>query len=81
MAERLTAAGLRVDGDFRDESVRKKVKVAVLNMIPYVVVIGPREAAGGDLHIKRLGGSDFDLPVDYFISFLRKKIDRKAIDY
>ena len=81
LGERLAAAGLRVDGDFRDETVRKRVKVATLDLVPYVVVIGEREAAGGELHVKRLGGEDFDLPAEYFIRYLQKKVARKALRY
>lgn len=81
LGERLRAAGLQVDGDFRDETVRKRVKVATLDLVPYTIVIGAKEAAGGELHIKRLGGEDFELPEGYFVKFVQKKVASKAIAY
>lgn len=81
IGRQLKAAGLRTDGDFREETVRKRVKVATLDLVPYTVVVGAREAAGGDLHVKRLGGEDFELPLEYFIRFVQKKVERKSLTY
>ena len=41
---RLNAAGIRADVDDRDESVGKKVRAAGMDWVPYVAVIGDREA-------------------------------------
>ena len=81
VGRRMQAAGLRADGDFREETVRKRVKVATLDKVPYTVVIGAKEASGGDLHVKRLGDEDFELPLEYFIRFVQKKVESKALTY
>ena len=40
----LTAAGLRVDVDDRTESVGRKIREAELRKVPYMLVVGDREA-------------------------------------
>jgi threonyl-tRNA synthetase len=49
----LERSDIRADIDDRDESVDKRVREAELNWIPYVVVVGKRETASGQLAIRR----------------------------
>lgn len=53
LATRLGESNIRADVDDRDESVDKRVRDAELNWIPYIVVIGKREAATDQLAIRR----------------------------
>ena len=46
--ERLAAAGLRVELDERQEKIGYKIREAQLQKIPYMLVVGDREAAEGD---------------------------------
>jgi threonyl-tRNA synthetase len=48
---RFEEAGLRADLDVSDEKVGKKVRNAAMMKIPWTVVIGAKEAAGGDFKI------------------------------
>jgi threonyl-tRNA synthetase len=43
-AERLTERGLRIEVDERSESVARKIRDAELRKIPYMLVVGDREA-------------------------------------
>jgi threonyl-tRNA synthetase len=62
--EKLTAAGLRVELDERQEKIGYKIREAQLQKVPYMLVTGDREAAeatvsvrsrvGGDLGAKRI---------------------------
>ena len=79
---RLKEHGFRVKTDLRRESIRKKVKVATLAKVPYTIVIGEKEIAGEDWSVKVLGKEDnLTIPEAYFIRYLKKKIESKAIDY
>ncbi len=40
----LQAAGIRAEGDFRDETIGSKIRDAELQKVPYVLVVGRREA-------------------------------------
>lgn len=53
LSAQLERSSIRADIDDRDESVDKRVRDAELNWIPYVVVIGKRETASGQLAVRR----------------------------
>jgi len=48
-------AGLRVEVDLRDEKMNAKIRDAELEKIPYMVVVGPREAEAGTVAPRRKG--------------------------
>ncbi len=52
-ADRLRAAGLRADVDDRTESVGRKIRDAELRKVPYMLVVGDREAAEGTVAVRR----------------------------
>jgi threonyl-tRNA synthetase len=49
-------AGLRAEVDDRDESLGARVRVAQQRKVPYVAVVGPREAAAGTVSIRTRDG-------------------------
>lgn len=49
----LRAAGLRVELDDRTESVGKKIREAELRKVPYMLVVGDREAESGELAVRQ----------------------------
>lgn len=49
----LKAAGLRVEVDPRTESVGRKIREAELRKIPFMLVVGDREAADGTVSVRR----------------------------
>jgi threonyl-tRNA synthetase len=52
-AELLGAAGLRVEVDDRTESVGRKIRDAELRKVPYMMVVGDREAEEGTVSVRR----------------------------
>jgi len=57
-AAELRAAGLRVEVDERGESIGRKIREAELRKVPYMLVVGEREAQDGTLSVRRHGGED-----------------------
>jgi len=55
VAERLRAAGLRVETDLRNEKVGYKVREHSLAKVPVIAVVGRREAEEGRVALRRLG--------------------------
>ncbi len=51
----LKAAGLRVEGDLRNEKINYKVREHSLAKVPYLLVAGRREAENKTLTVRRLG--------------------------
>lgn len=82
LAINMREVGLRVETDFSNESVGKKIRNAELYKVPYSIVVGPEEVKSNrlkprsrkDLH--DLGGSVFE-PGD-FITEVRNQIENRA---
>ena len=54
-AEKLNAAGIRVEVDNRSETIGYKIRSARMEKVPYIVVIGDKEAESGNVSVKRRG--------------------------
>jgi len=77
--DRLTAAGLRVELDARQEKVNYKIREAQLQKIPYMLVVGDREAAEGAVAVRSRSGGDLGArPVDQFLRDAQAEIDSKG---
>ncbi len=64
----LTEAGLRVELDDRQEKIGFKIREAQLQKIPYMLVVGDKEAAEGTVAVRtRAGGDQGARPVAAFI--------------
>jgi threonyl-tRNA synthetase len=57
-ADRLAAEGVRVEVDERTESIGRKIRDAELQKIPYMLVIGDKEAQDGKVALRRHGDGD-----------------------
>src|SRR5436190_692841 len=55
---RLRAAGLRMEIDESDEKLGAKIRTAQLSKIPYMLVVGEKEAAAGTVTLRKRSGSD-----------------------
>jgi threonyl-tRNA synthetase len=49
------AAGIRVESDLRNEKINYKVREHSLQKVPFLLVVGKREAEEGTVAIRRLG--------------------------
>jgi threonyl-tRNA synthetase len=58
ICERLSAEGLRVELDDRNESISRKIRDAELRKIPNMLLVGEREAASGDVALREHGKGD-----------------------
>jgi threonyl-tRNA synthetase len=77
--ERLAAAGLRVELDDRQEKIGYKIREAQLQKVPYMLVIGDREAAEGTVAVRsRAGGDQGAKPVEEFLAAAQAEIARKG---
>ena len=54
-AERLRAAGLRVEVDTRNEKINYKIREHSLSKVPVIAVVGRKEAETGQLALRRFG--------------------------
>jgi threonyl-tRNA synthetase len=56
--DQLAAAGLRVELDDRQEKIGYKIREAQLQKVPYMLVVGDREAADGTVSVRSRSGGD-----------------------
>lgn len=79
-AARLKAAGLRVEVDDGSDRMNAKIRNAQLQKIPYMLVIGDREAAEGTVNIRlRTGEQKGTAPLAEFIAYAQDVVARKAL--
>jgi len=77
--ERLVSAGLRVELDARQEKVNYKIREAQLQKIPYMLVVGDREAAEGTVAVRSRSGGDLGARgVDDFIRDAQAEVASKG---
>ena len=70
-AKRLEAMGVRVETDLRNEKIGYKIREAQSKKIPYMLVIGDKEAEAGTVAVRtRAGGDKGAMPLDEFASAL-----------
>jgi threonyl-tRNA synthetase len=68
VARRLTDAGLRVEVNDRRDRMQAKIREAQLQKIPYMLVVGKREAADDAVAVRLRNGRDLGaMPVDDFL--------------
>ncbi|MCD6075593.1 MAG: Threonyl-tRNA synthetase, partial [Rhodospirillales bacterium] len=56
VVQKLRAAGLRAEGDLRNEKINYKVREHSLSKVPVILVVGGREAEEKKVAMRRLGG-------------------------
>ncbi|MGE5188475.1 MAG: His/Gly/Thr/Pro-type tRNA ligase C-terminal domain-containing protein, partial [Gemmatimonadota bacterium] len=72
----LRGAGIRAEGDFRNEKLGYKIRESQLQKVPYALVVGDREAAQRQVTPRRRGGEQLpSMPVEEFLGILRDEID------
>jgi len=79
--DRLEQAGIRATLDDRSEKVNAKIREAQLQKIPFMLVVGDREAQSGQVAVRHRKRGDLGAkPLDAFIADAQKLIESKAIE-
>jgi len=80
VAARLVAAGFRVEVDPADEPLNARVRRGKLEKVPYVLVVGDRDAAAGTVGVNARGATraERDVPVEEFIERLRGEVETRS---
>jgi len=79
--ERLDAAGIRVTVDDRNEKVNLKIREAQLQKVPFMLVVGDREAQAAQVAVRNRKHGDLGAkPLEEFLTDIKKLIDSKAVE-
>ncbi len=81
LASRLKSAGLRVHVDDRNETLNYRIREGEVQKVPYMAVIGQREAEGGSLalRVRGAGKKQEVMPVDAFLARVLEEVRSRAL--
>ncbi|HET7600425.1 MAG TPA: threonine--tRNA ligase [Gemmatimonadales bacterium] len=81
LAARLKGAGLRVHVDDRSETLNYRIREGELQKVPYMAVIGQREAEAGTLalRVRGAGKKQEVIGVDDFLARIVREVDTRAL--
>lgn len=72
---KLKQAGVRVEIDDRSEKIGKKIRDTELSRVPYMLVVGEKEAAESKLAVRRQGKGDLGTQeLDVFLTMIQDEI-------
>lgn len=78
--KQMRAAGLRVKGDYRSEKLGAKIRDGQLEMIPYMMIVGPRDAENGTVSVRdRVDGDLGAIPIAEAIERFQTEVVNKTV--
>ena len=81
VAAKLDAAKVRVETDLRNEKIGYKIREAQLQKIPYMLVVGDKEAEAGTVSVRTRAGVDLGaMPLDEFMAKIGEEISTRSKD-
>ncbi|MGB8225728.1 MAG: threonine--tRNA ligase [Sedimentisphaerales bacterium] len=81
LLSRLKSAGLRCGLDMSDEKIGAKILLAHNEKIPYMLVVGPKEAETNSVNVRTRGSKDTKtMQTDIFVAEAKKKVEQKSRD-
>ena len=80
IAEKLDSLGIRCELDLRNEKIGFKIREAQMDKIPYMFVLGDKEAENGTVAVRGRKGDLGTMGVDEIIAKLMEEIRTKAIN-
>ncbi|MBQ2201539.1 MAG: threonine--tRNA ligase, partial [Clostridia bacterium] len=79
LKDRLDALNVRAEIDLRNEKIGFKIREAQMMKIPYMLVIGDKEAENGTVAVRSRKDGDLGaMPVDGFIAKITDEIKSRA---
>ena len=76
----LRAAGFRVHLDDRNEKLQAKIRDAQMQKIPYMLIVGGKEAEAGTVSVRHQSKGDLGpRPLGEFLSDLRNQVDSRTL--
>ena len=77
--ETLAAAGLRARADARSEKIGAKIRQAQMEKVPFMLVVGDREAASGTVALRSRRDGDLGaVSLDAFLDQARELTEKRS---
>lgn len=76
VCDKLFAAGLRVNADYRNEKIGYKIREAQMQKTPFMLIIGDKELQNGTVAVRsRKDGDLGSMSIDEFVAYITKIIN------
>jgi threonyl-tRNA synthetase len=76
----LRESGFRVSGDYRPEKLGSKIRDGQLELIPYMLVVGPRDAENGTVSVRdRIDGDLGAMPLAAAVERLGEEVRSRRV--
>ena len=79
LRDKLFDAGIRVETDLRNEKINLKIREAQVQKIPYMLVLGDKEAESGMVAVRSRKGTQEVMSTDALLEKLLEEIRTKAL--
>ncbi len=80
-SKQLQAAGFRVELDDRNEKMNAKIRDYTMQKVPYILVVGDKEAAANAVSVRtRSKGDGGSMPLPDFLSHAQKILTGKSTE-
>ena len=77
-AKKLEDMGFRVEADYRNEKIGRKIRDAQMEKVPYMVVVGDRDMENGTVSPRHRADGDLGaMSMDEFSALLKQVVDNK----
>ncbi|OQX51387.1 threonine--tRNA ligase [candidate division CPR3 bacterium 4484_211] len=81
VGEKLKENDIRVEIDTRNETMQSKIRSAQLEKIPYMAIVGRKEAQNGTVSVRLRSEKDLgEQPLGEFIERIKDRIESKALE-
>jgi threonyl-tRNA synthetase len=79
--QELKENGIRVEIDDKSETMQNKIRNAAGEKVPYMIIIGGREAENNTISVRQRDGQDLgSKPLSQFIDSLKDQISKKSLN-
>ena len=79
VADQLKAAGVRVEVDARNEKMNAKIREHALQKVPFMLVVGDKEAEAGTVNVRTRGREKTeDMAAEEFVEKIKRAIAQKS---
>lgn len=81
LARQLSDLGYRVDVDYRNEKIGKKIREATMEKVPYMIVVGDRDMENNTVSVRLRTGEDLGaMSLADFTAKLKAVVDSKSLE-
>lgn len=78
VVDRLRAAGVRAEADLSDERMNNKIRLAQGRKVPYMLILGGKEAESGAVSVRdRKGQQENQVPLGSFLERILREIETR----